>query len=101
VGKGRERETLKKQKKSFLLKLAVCAFAVYIATTLLCQTIRIRESSAQLALLKDQVSDAQKKNAQTQRLLNESNDKLMESVARDDLGYAKPNERIFVDASGN
>jgi Septum formation initiator len=92
---------LKKQKKSFLLKVAVCVFAVYIVVTLVFQTMRIRESSAQLALLKNQISDIQKKNAQTQRLLNENDDKFMESVARDDLGYAKPNERIFVDASGN
>ena len=92
---------VKNQKNGFLFKMAICVFAVYIAATLVFQTVRAREQSAQLALLKGQVSDTQKKNAQTQRLLNEKTEKFMESVARDDLGYAKPNERIFVDASGN
>lgn len=84
-----------------MLKLAACAFAVYIAASLIYQVIRIRQSDAQLTALKAQVTEQQKENAQTERLLSENNNQLMESVARNDLGYAKPNERIYVDASGN
>ena len=92
---------MKKHGKSFMLKLAVCAFAVYIAASLVYQTVQIRESSAKLSLIKAQVADQQKKNAQIKRELAENDEQFMESVARDDLGYAKPNERIYVDASGN
>jgi cell division protein FtsB len=92
---------MKSHRKSILLKLAACAFAVYIAATLIYQTVQIRQSNDQLARLKAQVADQQEENAQTERVLAENDEQFMESVARNDLGYAKPNERIFVDASGN
>ena len=92
---------MKKRRKSLILKLAVLAFAAYIATTLVYQAMQIRQSSVQLASIKAQIAQQQKQNAETQRLLNESDQQFMENVARNQLGYAKPNERIFMDASGN
>lgn len=90
-----------KRRKNRLLRLAVCAFAVYILSTLVYETVQIRRSSEQLAQLHTQLQAQQQKNAETQRMLNETDEQLMENVARNDLGYAKPNERIFMDASGN
>lgn len=84
-----------------MLKLAVCAFAVYIAASLIVQAVSIRDDGAKLDLLKSQVTDQQNQNAQTKRILAENDQKFMESVARNDLGYAKPSERIYVDASSN
>lgn len=92
---------MKKRRKSLILKLAVCAFAVYIAATLVYQTMQIRKGTVELNTIKTQLTDQQKENADTKRLLSESDEQFMENVAREDLGYAKPNERIFVDASGN
>jgi cell division protein FtsB len=92
---------MKKRRKSIMLKLAVCAFAVYLTVTLVYLVYQIKGSSVQLALLKTQVAEQQKENAQTKRVLAENDEQFMESVARDDLGYAKPSERIYVDASGN
>ena len=98
---GRGRETMKKRRKSIILRLAVCAFAVYIAATLIVQVIQIRNDSSKLALLKTQIAEQQDQNARTKRILAQNDAQFMESVARDDLGYAKPSERIYVDASGN
>jgi cell division protein FtsB len=92
---------MKKQRKSLMLRLAVCAFAAYLAVTLINQATQIRTRSEQLATLKTQVTQQQKQNTETQRLLSEKDEQFMQSVAENDLGYAKPNERIFVDASGN
>ena len=92
---------MKKRRKGFILKLAVCALAVYITASLVYQVYEIRQSSAQLELLKKQVTEQQKENEETKRVLAENDEQFMESVARDELGYAKPGERIFVDASGN
>ena len=92
---------MKKHRKSILLKLAACAFAVYIAATLVYDVVQIRESSDQLTLLRTQVTDQKNQNARTKLVLAENDEQFMESVARDDLGYAKPSERIYVDASGN
>mgnify|MGYP003371401373 FL=1 len=36
-----------------------------------------------------------------QRILGGSSDEMTEWVARDSYNYAAPNERIFVDVSGN
>lgn len=92
---------MKKRRKSLILKLAVFAFAVYIAATLVSQVMHIRQNSMELASLKAQIAEQNKENAETQRTLSENDEQFMESVARNDLGYARPNERIFVDASGN
>lgn len=91
----------RRNRKSFLLKLAVVAFAVYISGTLIYQTIQIRQSNDQLARLKAQLAEQEEENAQTQRILSEDDEQFMESVARQELGYAKPSERIYVDTSGN
>lgn len=92
---------MKKHGRGLLLKLAAFVFAVYIAVTLITQVVQIKSGNAQLALLKAQVADQQKDNARTKQLLSENYDQFVESVARDDLGYAKPSERIYVDASGS
>jgi cell division protein FtsB len=92
---------MKKHRKSFILRLAICAFAVYITASLVYQAYRIRQNSAQLDLLNKQISEQQKENEEIKRVLAENDEQFMESVARDELGYAKPGERIFVDASGN
>lgn len=83
------------------MKLAVFVFAAYIAVTLIGQAMQVRRNNVQLASLKGQISEQQKENAETQRTLSENDEQFMESVARKSLGYAKPNERIFVDASAN
>ncbi len=92
---------MQKKRKSLILRLAVLAFAAYIAATLVSQATQIRAKSSQLDTLNAQVTQQQKQNTETQRLLNEKENQFMQSVAENDLGYAKPNERVFVDASGN
>lgn len=91
----------KKHRKSFLLKLAGVVFALYIISTLVYLSFQISQSNQQLDRLKTQVTDQEEQNAQTKRVLAQNDEQFMESVARNDLGYAKPSERIFVDASGN
>ena len=91
----------KKHRKSFVLKLAAVVFALYIITTLVFLSFQIRQSNEQLDRLKTQVANQEEQNAQTKRVLAQDDEQFMESVARNDLGYAKPSERIFVDASGN
>lgn len=92
---------MKKRRKSFIFKIAVLAFAVYIVATLIYQAVQIRQSNDRLALVKSQLSSQQKQNEQIKRMLSEKDSEFMESVARNEFGYSKPNERIYVDASGN
>lgn len=92
---------MKKRRKNFIFKIAVLAFAAYIAVTLICQAVQIRQSNEKLSLAQSQLTAQKRKNEQSERTLKENDKDFMESVARNELGYSKPNERIYVDASGN
>lgn len=90
-----------KQRKSLILRFAVFAFIVYIAVTLINLQLQISKSRATLATTNAQLQQQQDKNAEIQRVLAEDDNKSKESIARDKLGYAKPDERIYINASGN
>lgn len=90
----------RKHRKSFVLKLAAVVFALYIITTLVFLSFQIRQSNEQLDRLKTQATNTDDQNAQIEHILGQDDEQFMESVARNN-GYAKPSDRIFVDASGN
>ena len=92
---------MKKRRKNLLLRLAVFSFVVYIAAMLINQQIQIGHKKAEIDTLNAQYQAQLSKNAEMQRELSENNDQYMESVARDTLGYAQPNERIYVNVPGN
>lgn len=92
---------MKKRRKSLICKLAVLAFAVYVGVTMIFQLIQVKQKSEKIDSIKNQYAEQQKLTADTQRLLSENDQQFMESVARQKLNYAKPNERIYKDASGN
>ena len=83
----------KKQRGSLLLKLAIFAFAAYIVFALVNQQVQINEKSQELADLQEQV--------ETQKIKNEETKEYIERVAREDLDYAKPGERVFVNIAGD
>lgn len=89
-----------KKRKSIVARLAVAAFVLYIAVTLITKQAQISQQKATLAKLSGQLQQQQGTNAEMQRVLSENNDQYMASVARDKLGYAKPNERIYIDVAG-
>lgn len=90
-----------KRRKSFLLRLAVFVFIGYIAVTLISLQLQISRDRATLASVTGQLKEQQNINAERTRVLSESDEQYMESVARDKLGYAQSDERIFIDESGS
>lgn len=92
---------MKKRRKSLLLRLAVFSFAVYIAVVLIQQQLEIGRKKTEISSLKLQYQQQLSRDDELQRSLSENNDQYMESVARDTLGYARPNERIYVNVPGN
>ena len=94
----------KKQRGSLLLKLAIFAFAAYIVFALVNQQVQINEKSQELADLQDQVETQKIKNEDMKHALNadeEETKEYIERVAREDLDYAKPGERVFVNIAGD
>lgn len=92
---------MKKRRKSLLLRLAVFSFAAYIAVVLIQQQLEIGRKKTEISSLKLQYQQQLSRDDELQRSLSENNDQYMESVARDTLGYARPNERIYVNVPGN
>lgn len=92
---------MKRRRKSLLLRLAVLSFAVYIAVVLIQQQLQIGRKKSEISSLKLQYQQQLGRDDELRRSLSESNDQYMESVARDTLGYAHPNERIYVNVPGN
>jgi cell division protein FtsB len=86
-----------KKKSSLVLKLFVIVFAVYAFYRFADFRIDIAERQKELATLESQIEEQKQKNAELSHILNsETDDEYMEKIARDKLGYAFPNERIFI-----
>jgi cell division protein FtsB len=93
---------MKKKNKNIILRLAVFVFAIYVAVTLVQLQINIGQKTQERSkVIADRINQ-QIKNQELQRLLSLGNEAdYIERVARDRLGFADPQERIFIDASGN
>lgn len=85
------------------MKFAVVCFAVFFIASLVVQQVRINDKEEKLEELKAQLSTQQVKNEEIQQSLDNSGglEDFAEKKARSELDYAKPGERIFVDAGGS
>ncbi|HEX2985858.1 MAG TPA: septum formation initiator family protein [Caproiciproducens sp.] len=94
----------KKYRGSFLLRIAIFAFAVYAVMALVNQQVQISQKRQELASVKQQIQIQEIKNEDIKHALstgaNASSD-YMERVARESLHLAKPGERVFVNIAGN
>ncbi|WP_242969338.1 FtsB family cell division protein [Anaeromassilibacillus sp. An200] len=87
-----------------LLKIAICAFAVYMIAALINQQVQISEKSKELSEMQQQLEEQNIRNEELRRALSdgsEQNSEYLERYAREELGYAKPDERVFVNIAGN
>ena len=76
--------------------LLLSMLAAYISNQ-----VTISSKRAELETLNEQVAQQQTENQELQRVLSGDADQITEWVARDSYNYAAPNERIFVDVTGN
>lgn len=94
----------KKQKGSFLLRTSIFAFAVYIIVALVNQQVQISQKREELDLIKQQIQIQEIKNDDIKHVLStdtSENSDYIERVARENLHFAKPGERVFVNIAGN
>ena len=95
-------EKQKKTSKSRLLKIAVCLFVVYIAYSTVVQQLEIRDRKITLEAVQQQCQQQIEENKEVERLLAMSADKdYIERIARERLGYAYPDEKVYIDSSKN
>lgn len=73
----------------------------YLAMGLVVNQVQISAKRQELAAVQAQLAGQQQQNDELKRVLESGSDlEIIERVARDSLGYAKPNERVFVDVTG-
>ena len=91
----------KYRRARLLFAAVVMALAVYFGYSIIRSSVQIREEKAKLAVLQEEVERQQLLNDELQRLLDDGDtSQQMERIARERLGYAKPGERLYVDAAG-
>ncbi|MEF9969474.1 MAG: septum formation initiator family protein [Ruthenibacterium sp.] len=74
----------------------------YLAVTLVSTQVEIVTKRRALENINAQVAAQTAQNTELQRMLETGDEaQYYERVARDKLGYARPDEHVFVDMSGN
>ena len=96
----------KKQKRApllprFFLRAGLVLIGGYLVAGLVFNQVDIAAKQKELQDLENQLEQQRQQNDELERVLESGSDQeIIERVARDTLGYAKPNERVFIDVTG-
>ncbi len=95
-----QKKTAKKQKNSFILTLALILLAGYFVITIIGHAFEIKNSNAQLEQKQQILEQQLAENAYLKEIVD-SDDKseYIEQVAREQLGFGLPNEKVFYDVT--
>ena len=95
----------RKRRKNTVWKVVLRLFFVLLLLSMLVayisNQVTISSKHAELDTLNEQIAQQKTENEEMQRILSGNADQITEWVARDSYNYAAPNERIFVDVTGN
>jgi len=101
MSKSRSKNEKKRSIWSIIFKLAVVAASVYLVFTFVSGQIQANAKQRELELLQARVELQTEKNEELQRMMEAGDqDAYIERMAREKLGYAKPDERVYVDITG-
>ena len=89
------------KRASIVTKLVVLALLIYATVTLIDLRDRIETSRAEQAEIIQQIQDKQTSNEEMQYAIeNSEDDEIIADIAREQLGYIAPDEKVFYD-TGN
>ena len=94
----------KRRKNPFLRTIFRLIFLLLLLSMLaayISNQVAISSKHAELQTLNEQIEQQETRNEELKRILSGDADDVAEWVARDSYNYAAPNERIFVDVTGN
>ena len=94
----------KRRKNPFLRTIFRLIFLLLLLSMLaayISNQVAISSKKAELQTLNEQIEQQETQNEELKRILSGDADDVTEWVARDSYNYAAPNERIFVDVTGN
>ena len=96
----------KRQKRApllprFFLRAGLVLIGGYLVAGLVFNQVDIAAKQKELQDLETQLEQQRQQYDELERVLESGSDtEIIERVARDKLGYAKPNERVFIDVTG-
>ncbi len=84
----------------FFKRVLVCLLFVYLLTLLISQQFKFARLKEENAIVDAKIETAQKEQKNlTSELESIDQEDYLRRVIREKLGYTKPNEKVFVDAS--
>ena len=101
----REIEPTKKPKKkrNIVFGVLLGVFAAYAVVTLISQQVQINQKQSELSELEDKILILEVKNGEVEEVYNsddKENEEYIRRIAREELGYAEPDERVFINIAG-
>lgn len=101
ISYGRGRGMQKAKRSNVLVTLVVAVVLVSICIALIDIYMQINEKQNQLDSLNRQINAQAQENLDSQKLLSEEDEeKFIEKYAREKLGFARPDERVFYSITG-
>ena len=98
---GRGRDMQKAKRENILVTIVVAVVLVAICVALVDIYAQINEKQNQLDSLNRQINEQTQENLESQRLLAEEDEETyIEKYAREKLGFARPEERVFYSITG-
>ena len=98
---GRRRDMQKAKRSNILVTLVVAVVIIAICVALVDIFAQINEKKNQLDSLNRQINEQTQENLESQRLLAEEDEETyIEKYAREKLGFARPEERVFYSITG-
>lgn len=92
----------KKRKRSILVAILVIAVLFYFAATFVNLRGEIKEREAANAELQKQYEAQLEENTQLQNYIDSGDEAdYIERIAREEYGYAKPDERVYYDSTAS
>ena len=90
-----------KSKKNILIRVALAFLCLYAIVMLINVQIEISEKKSEIAEIEKQIALQQIANQKMKDALENDDPDYIEQAARNELDYAKPGEKVFVDISGD
>lgn len=93
---------MKKRKHSIILAVLFCALVCYFVATLISLQAKVKAQENSVAELKTQYQQQLDDNSELQMILDGGNqEEYLERIAREQYGYAKPEERVYYDSTAS
>ena len=94
----------KRRKGKIVLYIAIAAFLIYAVVFFIAQQVQIGQKQQELAVLNEKLSTQTQQNDELKAAMESGvtdNSDYIERLARKNLDFAKPGERICVNISGD